>query len=307
MLTRTTGHFITLASLLLAVPACLDQSGADQTAGTLRGMIVDRDGAAVSGARVIVDDLDGQVGFTSADGAFALDGVSSGTHKLHAIDDLGGKGATVEFEMKDGELVLDPVEVKPCEESADAKSCGGFDGEPAHPANPQIVIDEVSLAQQYGQVYGESVDVGGASDDQTIFMKLSVPGDFSGGGSLSLELPGDAQVASVLSVTDENGTHIYTLASGQLAIEVALDGDGHTYRVTATNLLLVNETFTGEQPEFTVEIGSIVFEGESAPIVSDPNDPGSNPDDKPSDPGSEPSDPGSEPNDPGSEPTPPKG
>src|SRR5262245_33429883 len=110
MLTRSTGHLITLTSILLAVPACLDQSGAgpDQTAGTLRGMIVDRNGTAVGGARVIVDDLDGQVGFTSADGTFALDGVSPGTHKLHAIDDVGEKGATVEFKMKDGELALDP-------------------------------------------------------------------------------------------------------------------------------------------------------------------------------------------------------
>lgn len=265
MYTRTIGRFITLTSLLLAAPACLDQSspGPDLTAGAIRGVIVDGSGNPVPGARVIVDDLDGPVGFAGANGAFTLGGVSPGAHELHAIDDLGNRGATVRFELTTEEKELEPVEISPCEGGTAVQPCGQFD---ADPADPQLVIDELVLETQTGQVLAESLDVSGESSDRLTFLKFSVPGDFSGGGSLSLDDPGAAGVASLLSMIDANGAHFYTLVSGEIEIEVTAGGDAPGFQLTGTDLVLVYERTTGEiVPEYTVEIGSLTLAGQSTP------------------------------------------
>jgi hypothetical protein len=266
MYIRTTGHLIALTSLLFAVPGCLDQGGQDtspgQTAGTLRGVIVDDSGTPVPGARVIVDDLDGPVGFAGKDGAFTLDGVGLGAHELHAIDDLGDRGATVRFEMKEAEEELAPVELEPC--GTAVQPCGQFDAEPV---NAQLVIDELVLETQFGQVLADNLAVSGESSDRLTFLKFAVPGDFSGGGTLSLDDPGAAGVASLLSMIDANGVHFYALASGEIEIEVTAGGDGHDYQFIGTNLVLVYQQTTGEiVNEYTVEIGSLTLAGRATPI-----------------------------------------
>lgn len=268
MYIRTTGHLLTLTSLLLAMPACLDQSGQDadpgQTAGTIRGVIVDGSGDPVRGARVIVDDLDGPVGFTGASGAFTLGGVSLGAHELHAIDDLGNRGTTVTFEMKATEEELEPVEILPCEGATAVQPCGRFDAEPVEPA---LVIDELALETQFGQVLAESLDVSGESSDRLTFLKFSVPGDFSAGGSLSLDDPAAAGVASLLSMIDANGVHLYELAGGTFEIEVTAGSDGQSYQLIGTDLVLVSHRTTGEiVSEYTVEIGSLTLSGQATPV-----------------------------------------
>lgn len=73
-----------------------------QSAGTLRGAVVDNCGRAVAGAELRL--LDVQRGATSAEsGRFALAGLPSGTHRAELVAD-GFAAQTIRFEISSGRM-----------------------------------------------------------------------------------------------------------------------------------------------------------------------------------------------------------
>jgi hypothetical protein len=253
-------------ALAATLVGCADD--APGAIGIVSGTVVDANGSPRSSARVAVDELAGITALTDENGAFALAKVEAGSHTLFVLHSEMRQAAKVAIEVPpDGELALEPVMLTACDGLGDPEPCSWLEGKPVLSRGLIPVLD---LVQPYGQVYAGSLDAGGQSEDSRIFLKLSIVGDFSEGGTLRLENPSPADIASLLSLTDAAGTHFYLLEKGVLDVSVSADPNGYTYKIAGTDLVFLYQDWNGfPDPTYTIEIGSMTLVGQAQPVPSD--------------------------------------
>ena len=253
-------------ALAATLVACADD--APGAIGIVNGTVVDASGRPRPDARVALDELAGITALTDESGAFTLAKVEAGPHMLYVLHSEMRQAAKLAIDVPlEGELTLEPVMLTICDGQGDPEPCSWLEGKPVLSRGLIPVLD---LVQPYGTVYAGSLDVGGQTDDSRIYLKLSIVGDFRDGGTLRLENPSPADIASLLSLTDAAGTHFYLLEKGVLDVSVTADPNGHTFKISGTDLVFLYQDWSGfPDPTYTIEIGSLTLVGQAQLVPSD--------------------------------------
>ena len=244
-----------LAASSLLVGGCVEP----RATGSVRGRVVDAQGAPVRSARVLLDDPFGQTTLTNARGEFRIGGARDGNHDVYALDPTRTLVAGAKADVSNGAVVdVGDLMLGDCAQAgsggtdpnvAYAEVCG------AEPAPPPTVVAFERITASWADGYLDEFGLNGYGEDSTIVTALDwyFPGDFRMGGDMPLRHVTSQDAVPVHiglnSYQPELAGYYYVLREGDVSLSVFDDGDGDPasvgYRFHGENLVLEYLSPTG--------------------------------------------------------------